>query len=84
MTDLHTHTSFCDGTASPEEMAEAALRLGLDCLGFSGHSYTFFEESYCMSPAGTEEYIRRVENFLKTVHNMENPPVPYPANFWAR
>ena len=36
--NLHTHTTFCDGADTPAEMAEAALRLGLDSLGFSGHS----------------------------------------------
>ena len=64
MMDLHTHTSFCDGAASPEEMAEAALARGLDCLGFSGHCYTWFDERYCMSLSGTEEYRRRI-NALK-------------------
>ena len=60
MTDLHTHTIFCDGAASPEEMAAAALQMGLDCLGFSGHSHTWFDESYCMSPRGTEAYRQRI------------------------
>ena len=54
--DWHLHTQYCDGKASPTEMAEAALAKGLEKLGFSGHSYTFFDESWCMSPAGTAEY----------------------------
>ena len=53
MMDLHTHTVYCDGTNTPEEMILAALEKGLDCLGFSGHSYTWFDESYCMSRSGT-------------------------------
>lgn len=60
MTDLHTHTTYCDGAASPGEMAAAALQKGLDCLGFSGHSHTRFDESYCMSAEGTAAYIRDV------------------------
>lgn len=35
--NYHTHTSLCDGTASPEEMVLEALRKGFDHLGFSGH-----------------------------------------------
>ena len=54
--DLHTHTTYCDGKNSPAEMAAAALAQGMSCLGFSGHCYTFFDESYCMSKAGTEAY----------------------------
>jgi len=58
--DWHIHTGWCDGQASPAEMAEAALAAGLEALGFSGHSYTFFDETWCMSPAGTEAYRREV------------------------
>ena len=36
--NLHTHTTFCDGKNSPEEMVQAALELDMDSLGFSGHS----------------------------------------------
>ena len=46
--NLHTHTTFCDGKSTPREMAEAALALGLDTLGFSGHAYTPFDGSFCL------------------------------------
>ncbi len=58
--DWHVHTRYCDGKASPAEMAEAALAAGLEALGFSGHSYTFFDGTWCMSPEGTEAYRREV------------------------
>ncbi|MBR5742332.1 MAG: histidinol-phosphatase HisJ family protein [Clostridia bacterium] len=54
--DLHVHTVFCDGKNTPEEMAEAALAAGLTTLGFSGHSHTPIDESYCMSREGTLRY----------------------------
>lgn len=41
--NYHTHTTFCDGKNSPEEMVEAALSLGMTALGFSGHSYTEYD-----------------------------------------
>ena len=34
---FHTHTNLCDGKNSPEEMLQAALKLGFTHLGFSGH-----------------------------------------------
>ena len=37
-TNLHTHTTFCDGKASAEEMVLAAIAKGFDELGFSSHS----------------------------------------------
>lgn len=35
--NYHTHTTFCDGTNTAEEMAQQALSLGFEHLGFSGH-----------------------------------------------
>ena len=58
--NYHTHTSFCDGRHTPEEMVLQAIRLGCPELGFSGHSYTFFDESYCMSKENTKAYAAAV------------------------
>ena len=35
--NLHTHTVYCDGKNSVDEMVEAAINAGLDTIGFSGH-----------------------------------------------
>jgi histidinol-phosphatase (PHP family) len=35
--NFHTHTSFCDGSSTPEEMVQEAIRLGFLYLGFSSH-----------------------------------------------
>ena len=37
--NLHTHTTFCDGKDSPEELVTEALARGFDSLGFSMHSF---------------------------------------------
>ena len=36
--NYHTHSIWCDGSATPREMIEAALAKGFDVLGFSSHS----------------------------------------------
>ncbi len=36
---VHVHTNFCDGSASPEQMAQAAYEKGIKVLGFSSHTY---------------------------------------------
>lgn len=56
MRDLHVHTTYCDGNASPEEMVVAAIEKGLACLGFSAHSYTFFDTSYCIKKESIAAY----------------------------
>lgn len=65
VSNYHTHTVFCDGKDTPEELAREAWRLGFHELGFSGHSYTFFDEQYCMSKEGTKEYKRRVRSLQR-------------------
>lgn len=37
--NLHTHTIYCDGINTPEQIVEAAIEKGFDSIGFSGHSY---------------------------------------------
>ena len=54
--DLHVHTVFSDGTSTPEEYVKAALAMGMMRLGFSDHSYTPFDESYCIPRARVHEY----------------------------
>lgn len=56
MRDLHVHTDFCDGTASPQAFVDAAIKKGMEEIGFSGHSYTFFDESYCIKKDRIAEY----------------------------
>ena len=35
--NFHTHTTFCDGSDSPEAVAKYAFTGGMSHLGFSGH-----------------------------------------------
>ena len=55
--DLHMHTAYCDGTDAPEDMILSAIEKGLTTVGISGHSYTFFDESYCMQKADVPRYL---------------------------
>ncbi len=62
--DFHTHTLYCDGKDTPRDMVLSAIEKGFDAIGFSGHSYTGFDEEWCMSPEGTKRYIDEI-NALK-------------------
>ena len=48
MRDLHTHTRYSDGKNTPEQMILSAIEKGVSEIGISDHSYTFFDESYCI------------------------------------
>lgn len=63
--NLHTHTTYCDGKNSVEEMIQDAIVAGFDVLGFSGHSYTSFDESYCMSREQTVQYVAEVRRLAE-------------------
>ncbi|MBR2406181.1 MAG: histidinol-phosphatase [Clostridia bacterium] len=54
--NLHTHTTYCDGEHTPEEMIRFAMEKGFDSLGFSGHSYMFYSPYKLVSLEGTERY----------------------------
>ncbi len=59
LTNYHTHTDFCDGTNTAEEMVVQAIEMGFDALGFSGHGYTEMDGSYCIHD--TEGYISEIK-----------------------
>ncbi|MBR5527492.1 MAG: histidinol-phosphatase [Clostridia bacterium] len=63
--NLHTHTRYCDGNNTAEEMILRAIELGFDTLGFSGHSYLGFEMSWTMSAEGTEKYKAEIRELKK-------------------
>ena len=55
-TDLHTHTTFCDGRATPEEMVISAIGKGVTTLGLLAHSYVEFDRDFAVDPARVEEF----------------------------
>lgn len=63
--NLHTHTAFCDGADSAEDMIKAAIDCGMDFIGFSGHAYMPFDTSWCMTPDVTEKYIAEVRRLAE-------------------
>ncbi len=55
-TDLHIHSNFSDGKDSPRDIVLAAVDMGLKTIGFTDHSYTPCDTSYCMQKERIEEY----------------------------
>jgi len=64
LSNPHTHTKYCDGSNTPEEMVRSAIDIGFHTLGFSGHSYMPFDPEIGMSLEETESYIKEI-NALK-------------------
>ncbi len=88
--NMHTHTSFCDGKNTPEEMVRAACEAGMVSLGFSGHSHVHFDPDCCMTREQTaayraevlrlrEAYADRLDIFLGIEQDLysDDPPIGY-------
>lgn len=61
--NYHTHTVFCDGADTPEQLVQQAISLGCPALGFSGHGPAPYDDA-AMSPESEAKYraeIRRLQ-----------------------
>ena len=67
LANYHTHSTFCDGKSTPEEMVLAAMERGFSALGFSGHGYTPFDLHSCMSD--TRGYISEIKRLKEKYKN---------------
>lgn len=67
--NLHTHTTYCDGIDTPEEMIQYAIDKGFDSLGFSGHSYMSYSSYSSITLENTENYKREVRNLQEKYRN---------------
>lgn len=67
--NFHTHTVFCDGKNTPEEVVLSAIEKGFSAIGFSGHGYTAFDVRYCMKDTGgyRSEINRLKEKYKKEI-----------------
>lgn len=64
--NFHTHTVFCDGKNTPEEVVRSAIGKGFSAIGFSGHGYTDFDLRYCTKDScGYITEIRRLREKYK-------------------
>lgn len=81
LSDLHVHTVFCDGKSTVDETVQAAISKKMVSVGFSSHSYTFFDTSYCMKKddsliyaeavrSAAEKYAGKIEIFLGIEQDM--------------
>lgn len=62
ITNYHTHTTFCDGKNTPEEMVLSAISKGMAEIGFSVHSPLPFKETWDIKTEKMPEYISTLKN----------------------
>lgn len=57
---LHVHSTYCDGKNTLEENILSAIEKKFTYIGFSGHGYTDFDGSYCMSKENEAQYFTEI------------------------
>lgn len=65
-TNYHTHTSFCDGKSTAEQMILSAIDKKFDILGFSSHSAYPYKSSWHILPQKHKEYANEILQLKKT------------------
>ena len=63
LSNLHTHTVLCDGSATAEQLVNEAIEKGFVSLGFSAHAYASYGLSYCLKDE--EAYIAEINRLKK-------------------
>lgn len=57
----HTHSSFCDGKASVDEVCNSAVEQGLSAVGFSSHAPVMFDTAWAMRFQDLQNYVDEVD-----------------------
>ncbi|GJM56903.1 histidinol-phosphatase [Erysipelotrichaceae bacterium OPF54] len=58
--NLHTHTQYCDGKDTVEEMVLEAISRNFDSIGFSGHGTNYPYDPCSMDEQRTDLYMRDI------------------------
>ena len=84
--NLHTHSTFCDGKNTPEEIVLLAIDRGFDSLGFSAHAPSSFNISCELrDPEGYINEIRRLkEKYLGKIDIFLGAELDYFSADFAR
>lgn len=72
--DLHMHTSYSDGADRPSDMLRSAAAKGMKVIGISDHSYTFFDESYCIDRERVDDYVNELIQLKQKCLNLNDNP----------
>lgn len=59
-TNYHTHSTWCDGKDSPEDMVRAALDKGFSALGFTSHALLPHADPWTLQPRTVAPYVDEI------------------------
>ena len=59
--NFHTHSTYCDGKSTLNEIVDHAKEINLISLGFSSHAPLPFENKWCMKKESLQEYLEEIQ-----------------------
>jgi len=59
--NLHTHSTFCDGSSELKDYVEKAIQLNFKGIGFSSHAPIGFKTEWHMKQENLQRYIRQID-----------------------
>ncbi|MCR5612427.1 histidinol-phosphatase [Treponema sp.] len=80
-TNYHTHTEFCDGHATAEQMVKEAVKKNFNILGFSSHSMYPFGGTWHIAPKEHEAYAQEIRRLEKKYKNKLSILLGFEADF---
>jgi histidinol-phosphatase (PHP family) len=75
--NLHTHTTYCDGTASSSDFVKKAKQLQWDYLGFSAHAPLPFLCDWAIKATDLDKYIAEIRDLA----NLNQPNIKILCGF---
>lgn len=82
LSNLHTHTKYCDGKNDAEEYIMKQFPQGFKSVGLSGHSYMYFDEPACMSQ-GTLKYVDELKMLKEKYKSQIDVYVGIEADYYS-
>lgn len=80
--NLHTHSTFCDGKNTPEEIVLQAIQKGFTTIGFSGHSLFPFARDWHIAPRDFSLYEETINTLKEKYKNDIQILLGYEADFF--
>lgn len=80
--NLHTHSVFCDGKNTFEELIQSAIDKGFTTLGFSSHSLFPGARSWHMPPERFSEYAETILKLKEKYSGKLNLQIGYEVDFF--
>jgi histidinol-phosphatase (PHP family) len=79
--NIHTHTTYCDGSEDPVEYIHEAIELGWKYIGFSAHAPLPFQSDWAMKESQIGQYVREIKTLEKHFRPSIQPIVGWEIDY---